>query len=41
MTFNAPDTLSKRRGQTVFSGFFWAYFVRYGVVLPFLPYWMV
>jgi PPP family 3-phenylpropionic acid transporter len=41
MTFNAPDTLSKRRGQTVFSGFFWAYFACYGVVLPFLPYWMV
>ena len=34
-------TLTKRRDQVVFSGFFWAYFACYGVVLPFLPYWMV
>jgi len=39
MTFSS--SLSKARGQTVFSGFFFAYFVCYGVVLPFLPYWMV
>tara|TARA_B110000503_G_scaffold139832_1_gene229178 strand:+ start:42 stop:1196 length:1155 start_codon:yes stop_codon:yes gene_type:complete len=33
--------LSKGRGQAVFSGFFFAYFICYGLVLPFLPYWMV
>ncbi len=37
----SSSTLSKTRGQTVFSGFFFAYFACYGVVLPFLPYWMV
>jgi len=39
MTSNAA--FSKRRGQTVFSGFFIAYFACYGVILPFLPYWIV
>lgn len=34
-------TLTKARGQVVFSGFFFAYFVCFGLVLPFLPYWMV
>ena len=37
----SSSTLSKTRGQTVFSGFFFAYFACYGGVLPFLPYWMV
>jgi len=37
----SSSSLSKPRGQTVFSGFFFAYFACYGVVLPFLPYWMV
>ncbi len=37
----SSSTLSKTRGQTVFSSFFFAYFACYGVVLPFLPYWMV
>ncbi|MDC9719313.1 MAG: MFS transporter [Gammaproteobacteria bacterium] len=39
MTFSSE--LTKARGQAVFSGFFLAYFACYGVVLPFLPYWMV
>lgn len=34
-------SLSKGRGQVVFSGFFFAYFTCFGLVLPFLPYWMV
>jgi PPP family 3-phenylpropionic acid transporter len=34
-------SLTKGRGQTVFSGFFAAYFVCFGLVLPFMPYWMV
>ena len=34
-------TLTKSRGQLVFSGFFFAYFCCFGLVLPFLPYWMV
>ena len=33
--------LTKTRGQLVFSGFFFAYFACFGLVLPFLPYWMV
>ncbi|MGY8907594.1 MAG: MFS transporter [Pseudomonadales bacterium] len=33
--------LTKSRGQVVFSGFFFAYFCCFGLVLPFLPYWMV
>lgn len=32
--------ISKRRGQTVFSGFFIAHFACFGIVLPFLPQWM-
>ena len=34
-------SLTKLRGQTVFSGFFFGYFCCFGLVLPFLPYWMV
>ena len=33
--------LTKTRGQLVFSGFFFAYFICFGLVLPFMPYWMV
>ena len=37
----SSTSLTKLRGQTVFSGFFFAYFCCFGLVLPFLPYWMV
>jgi PPP family 3-phenylpropionic acid transporter len=37
----SSSVLSKTRGQVVFSGFFFAYFTCFGLVLPFLPYWMV
>jgi PPP family 3-phenylpropionic acid transporter len=33
--------LTKAGGQLVFSGFFFAYFTCFGLVLPFMPYWMV
>ena len=33
--------LTKARGQLVFSGFFFAYFTCFSLVLPFMPYWMV
>ena len=33
--------LFKGREHAVFSGFFFAYFACFGLVLPFLPYWMV
>lgn len=33
--------LFKAGEQLVFSGFFFAYFACFGLVLPFLPYWMV
>ncbi|MCO4837373.1 MAG: MFS transporter [Oceanospirillaceae bacterium] len=37
----SSTTLTKTRGQLVFSGFFFAYFICFGLVLPFMPYWMV
>jgi PPP family 3-phenylpropionic acid transporter len=37
----SSTTLTKAGGQLVFSGFFFAYFTCFGLVLPFMPYWMV
>ena len=37
----SSPVLPKGREHLVFSGFFFAYFTCFGLVLPFLPYWMV